>query len=191
MPKKSCVHRKSGKRQRSRKSRKRQRSRKSKKRRKSQNSNGLMTKVWGPAGWVFLHSCVMGYPVKIDNTSAKDRKRRAKTKEFFYSIGHVFPCIYCRESYQRFIKELPIDNHLGSRRQLAKWLYMIHNKVNKKLGVPPCDIPSFKEVYHRYDAYRAKCKPTSSKERQKKLEKGCVVPKDGRKKRCIIKIVNV
>jgi len=65
------------------------------------------------------------------------------------------------------------------------------NKVNKKLGVPKCDIPTFKEVYQRYDAYRAKCRPTSPAERKKKLEKGCVVPKDGRKKKCVIKIVNV
>ena len=154
-------------------------------------SNGMMTKVWGPAGWVFLHSCVMGYPIKINDKNPEDRKRKKKTKVFFETIGHIFPCIYCRESYQRFIKELPIDKFLDSRRKLANWLYQIHNKVNKKLGVPSCDIPSFNEVYGRYETYRAQCEKTTRKNRKERKEKGCVIPKDGKKKRCIVKVVNL
>ena len=57
----------------------------------------MMTKVWGPAGWVFLHSSVMGYPEKIDKHSHQDRKRKRETKKFFESIGYIFPCRYCRE----------------------------------------------------------------------------------------------
>ena len=154
-------------------------------------SNGMMTKVWGPAGWVFLHSCVMGYPLKINEKKPEDRKRKKKTKVFFETIGHIFPCIYCRESYQRFIKELPIDKFLDSRRKLANWLYKIHNKVNKKLGVPRCDIPSFNEVYGRYETYRAQCEKTTQKDRKERKEKGCVIPKDGKKKKCIVKVVNL
>ena len=43
---------------------------------KSNENNGMMTKVWGPAGWVFLHSCVMGYPVKIDKSNKEHRLRK-------------------------------------------------------------------------------------------------------------------
>lgn len=160
-------------------------------REKSDKNNGMMTKVWGPAGWVFLHASVMGYPVKIDEDDRKDRKRKRKTKEFFESIGYIFPCKYCRESYQQFIKELPIDDFLSTRKKLARWLYRIHNKVNKKLGVPKCEIPTFREVYDRYEEYRAVCTQTTSAERSRRIEKGCVVPKNGRKKRCLIKIVDV
>ena len=28
--------------------------------------NGLMTKVWGPAGWLFLHCVTFGYPLDPD-----------------------------------------------------------------------------------------------------------------------------
>ena len=28
--------------------------------------NGMMTKVWGPPGWLFLHCITFGYPHKID-----------------------------------------------------------------------------------------------------------------------------
>jgi hypothetical protein len=152
--------------------------------------NGMMTKVWGPAGWVFLHSCVTGYPTVIDKKDKQHRKRKKETKRFFESIGYVLPCRYCRESYNRFIKELPISRHLDSRQSLSRWLYRIHNKVNRKLGIPRCDIPTFGEVTKRYETYRAKCHRTTKEEREERLEKGCVVPKDGVRKRCIIKIIS-
>ena len=28
--------------------------------------NGMMTKVWGPAGWLFIHSVAYGYPYAIN-----------------------------------------------------------------------------------------------------------------------------
>ena len=149
-----------------------------------------MTKVWGPAGWIFLHSCVMGYPVKINRKSKEDRLRKRMMKRFFETIGYIFPCRYCRESYNIFIKELPIDKFLDTRKKLARWLYRIHNKVNKKLGIPQCDIPTFKEVYDQYDSYRAQCHRTTKRDRDDRLAKGCIVPKDGIRKKCIIKIIN-
>ena len=158
---------------------------------KSQENNGMMTKVWGPAGWVFLHACVMGYPVKIDKSNKEHILRKKKTKLFFKTIGHIFPCKYCRDSYHQFIKKHPINKFLDSRKKLARWLYDIHNMVNNKLGIPKCDIPTFNDVYKRYNSYRADCRQTSKRERENRLAKGCVVPKDGRKKRCLIKIVDV
>ena len=99
------------------------------------------------------------------------------------------PCKYCRESYQDFIKEHPIDKNLNTRKQLTKWLYDIHNKVNHKLGVPDCDIPSFKDIQDKYETYRAKCKKTTDEERLNNLAKGCVTPADGTPKKCEIKVI--
>ena len=101
----------------------------------------MMTNVWGPPGWVFLHSITMGYPYKINPKNKKDISRKEYTKIFFNSLGHVFPCKYCRESYSKYISQHPIDKHLNTRKKLVKWFYDIHNKVNQKLGVPKCDIP--------------------------------------------------
>lgn len=154
-------------------------------------NNGLMTKVWGPPGWMFLHSITMGYPLKINDFNENHIIRKNNTKLFFESIGHVFPCKYCRISYLKFIDELPIDNFLDSRKNLAFWLYQIHNKVNHKLGVPKCDIPSFKKIYQKFDSYRAECSKTTHSQRIKNLNKGCVVPKDGKKRKCVIKVIQV
>ena len=157
----------------------------------SNKNNGMMTKVWGPPGWMFLHCITYGYPDKIDYNNHDHIIRKENMKIFFEKIGHVFPCKYCRESYLNFIKEIPIDNNLDSRKDLVKWLYDIHNKVNDKLGVPQCNIPTIDELNKEYEQYRAQCKKTTSAERIKNLNKGCVVPADGKKKKCVVKVVKL
>jgi hypothetical protein len=79
--------------------------------------------------------------------------------------------------------------HLGSRQELAKWLYDIHNLVNDKLGVPVCERPSFEEIEERYESFRAACKPISEKEKNDKAGKGCIAPAAGKPKRSVIKVV--
>ena len=155
------------------------------------SNEGIMTNVWGPPGWVFLHCITMGYPYKIDTKNKEHISRKQHTKNFFNSLGHVLPCKYCRESYLEYISECPIDKHLNTRKKLAKWFYDIHNKVNQKLGVPKCDIPPFKEFYQKYETYRAKCKQTTDNDRKNRKEKGCVHPKDGISKRSHIKIFDI
>lgn len=156
-------------------------------------NNGMITKIWGPPAWIFLHCVVMGYPVQFDPEDSDHVYRRKGMKKFFKFITCVLPCKYCRESYNKYIKESPIENHLSSRVELARWLYDIHNKVNYKLGIPLCDIPEFIEVYNRYEQYRAKCTITSettSKERDENIQKGCTIPEDGIPKNCTIEIKN-
>jgi hypothetical protein len=154
------------------------------------NNNGMMTKVWGPPGWLFLHCVTFGYPYVIDEFDYTHFQKRNDYKQFFTYLGKILPCRYCRESYNQYIKELPIDNFLGSRKDLCLWLYLIHNKVNDKLGVPKCDIPSFKELQEKYESYRAECKKTTEKERLEKKAKGCVTPIDGIKKKSYLEVIN-
>ena len=155
------------------------------------SNEGIMTNVWGPPGWVFLHCITVGYPYKINSKNKEHISRKKYTKIFFNSLGHVLPCKYCRQSYLQYLTEHPIDKHLDTRKKLAKWFYDIHNKINKKLGVPKCDIPSFKEFYQKYETYRAKCKPTTNQDRKNRKAKGCVKPKDGIPKRTHIKIFDI
>ena len=151
----------------------------------------MMTNVWGPPGWVFLHCITMGYPNKIDPKNKQHLSRKKNTKIFFNSLGHILPCKYCRKSYLEYVHQKPIDKHLNTRKKLAKWFYDIHNKVNQKLGVPKCDIPSFKEFYQKYETYRAKCKQTTKKQRKERKEKGCINPKDGIPKHAYIKVFDI
>jgi len=151
--------------------------------------NGMITKVWGPPGWLFLHCITFGFPFKIDPSNPDHLQKQKDYRDFFTLIGNVFPCKYCRDSYKLFIKDLPIENSLDSRENLTKWLYDVHNKVNEKLDVPACNIPSFESITKRYEEYRAKCKKTPAEEEAEKKVKGCVIPADGTRRKCVMNII--
>jgi hypothetical protein len=99
------------------------------------NSNmGMKTREWGPGAWKFLFSTIMGaYPAKYDK---KNREHR-KTKKYFYymfkSLSYTMGCVFCRNSYAQFWKELPIKHFMDSRINFMYWLYLLKDKVNKKL----------------------------------------------------------
>lgn len=147
-------------------------------------NNGMMTKIWGPPGWLFLHCVTVGYPHTIDMSKPEHVFRKEQTKLFFTSLGHVLPCLYCRDSYNEYIQEHPLtDKILMTRETLSKWLYDIHNLVNEKLNVK--DIPTFNEFYNRYELFRSKCVVSKTEP-----EKGCINSKDGVKKKSVIQIVD-
>ena len=89
----------------------------------------MNTTFWGPSGWEFLHTLTFIYPV---NPSFGDK---VKMREFMNSLCFILPCKYCRLSFTKYIKSLPIDEYLESRDTMIDWLYKIHNKINKKLRI--------------------------------------------------------
>lgn len=98
------------------------------------STSGLSTKSWGPSGWFFLFSCIMGgYPPYIDNNNPEHIEIRQHFRNMFYSLGYTMPCIFCRQSYKTFYQQLPIDKFLTGRIQLMHWLYQIRDFVNQKL----------------------------------------------------------
>jgi hypothetical protein len=101
---------------------------------KYHSNSGLSTKSWGPSGWYFLFSCIMGgYPVKIQKNNLEHKTIKRHFKNMMLSLGYTMPCIFCRESFKKFCKELPIEPHMTGRIELMRWLYEIRNKVNEKL----------------------------------------------------------
>ena len=147
------------------------------------SKNGMQTRVWGPAGWIFLHCIAQNYPQE-PTTQQRDDYR-----EFFRLAGMVLPCRYCRESYQLFISQpgtVLDDKVMRNRTTITKWLYDIHNKINKKLGIKSCI--SFRQVTEKYESFRSKCTKSLPV-----APKGCTGParEGGLRKRCEIKIVDV
>lgn len=95
---------------------------------------GMRTTFWGPSAWNFLFTSVLGtYPEKIDLKNANHLRIKKEFKNLFMSLGYVMPCVFCRDSYKQFIKEMPIDSYLSGRIRLFFWLYKLKDKVNKKL----------------------------------------------------------
>ncbi len=134
----------------------------------SNSNNGLITKIWGPGGWSFMHSISFGYPIKPSNEQKK------QYKQFFMSVGDVLPCSYCRDSYKKFIStgitELT-DDVMENRESLTKWLYYLHEAVNNKLEVDYG--VTYEDVCKRYESFRAVC---GSPDDTKAI--GCLMPLD-------------
>jgi len=149
------------------------------------SGEGMLTSVWGPSLWHYLHTMSFNYPVK---PSKEDKKYY---KEFIMSLKYVLPCKYCRINLRSNLKAIPLDaKALKNRTNFSRWMYCLHEHINKMLkkksGLTYC------QVRERYENFRARC---TKKEMQKKIkktkkrEKGCVNPLHGRKTKCIIRII--
>jgi hypothetical protein len=91
-----------------------------------------MTKLWGPLGWMTLHSISFLYPV---NPSAYD-KLQAMT--FLDSFVETISCHICKSHfigmYNLYKKNHP--EYLNSRQDFAMFIFRAHNTVNKRLDKP-------------------------------------------------------
>jgi hypothetical protein len=95
---------------------------------------GMSTSYWGPNAWNFLFTSIIGnYPYKIDKKNKEHITLQEYYKNFLSSLEFVMPCIFCRKSFKKFIKQLAIEDFLGGRIELMYWLYLIKDKVNNKL----------------------------------------------------------
>lgn len=142
----------------------------------------MNTSAWGPSLWKSLFITVGNYPIKIDETNRLHVAKKRYYKDFLSSLQHILPCKYCRRSYRLFLKELPMKNYLSGRRELMYWLYLIKDKVNKKLiaqerkfphkdGFRTTPSPPFEDVCKYYEQFRAGCSEKTKTCRIPKVKK--------------------
>ena len=139
----------------------------------------MKTKVWGPPAWFFLHSMAMAYPKKINYNNPEHVRIKNAMFSILSNFGAILPCIICGVSYSNYIKteELSIEKYLNSRADLSFFIWLLHEKVNTKLGVPLCDRLSFEDTIKYYYKFRARgktpCNSTTENERINSLLAGC------------------
>ena len=102
------------------------------------------TRFFGPAGWQLLHL------IAAENLPHPSKKR------VFLAQQYILPCRFCRESTMEFMK-----GDFKYREPADRWLYDLHNRVNKKLRdqcssdprviCPPPD-PAFADIKAHYEA---------------------------------------
>jgi len=155
------------------------------------SGDGMLTSVWGPSMWHFLHIMSFNYPV---NPTNEDKKHY---KDFILSLRYVLPCKYCRINLKNNLTQHPITmEDMKDRENFSKYIYQLHETVNKMLNKK--SNLTYEEVRERYEHFRSRCteeKPklfrflSKTKTRKNKKEKGCTEPLYGKKSKCIIKIV--
>lgn len=152
------------------------------------SGDGMLTTVWGPGIWMFLHTMSFNYPVE---PTEEDKN---KYRDFVLSLQYVLPCKYCRMNLVKNFKEHPLTmEKMKSRYTFSKYIYDLHELINTMLNKK--SNLTYDDVQERYEHFRARCtkdlkekkKPIANKTRRK--EKGCTVPLYGKKSKCVIKIV--
>lgn len=151
-----------------------------------QSNDGMLTTVWGPPMWHYLHTMSFNYPV--NPTLANKRKYR----EFVLLLKDVLPCGKCRENLKKNFRSLPLTKQcMKNRETFSRYIFELHELVNhmlhKKSGL------TYEQVRERYEHFRSRCKKSrkvkiTNKKRSSK-ENGCTDPLTGEKSKCVLHIV--
>ena len=91
-----------------------------------------MTKIWGPTGWMTLHSISVCYP---DEPSESDKKI---LQEFMNAFANSITCIHCRQHFGKMFSDYKskVPSWLNSKKDLFLAICRMHNAVNKRLDKP-------------------------------------------------------
>lgn len=156
------------------------------------SGDGMLTTVWGPSMWHYLHTMSFNYPI---HPTLQEKKHY---QTFMLSIQHVLPCKYCRQNLTNNYKAHPLKMcDMKDRESFSRYVYKLHELVNKRLGKKSG--LSYCDVRERYEHFRARCvnekpklfkfNPENKTKKNKKKDKGCTEPLYGKKSKCVIKIV--
>ena len=153
------------------------------------SGDGMLTSVWGPSLWHYLHVMSFNYPIN------PTKIQKQKYKQLLLNFQYTLPCKYCRMNLKKNFKKFPLtDKIFENRNNFSRYIFNLHEQINKLLGKNSG--LTYCEVRDNYEHFRSRCtidKPKifnyTKKKELKTKEKGCTTPMYGKKSKCIIKIV--
>lgn len=91
-----------------------------------------MTKLWGPLGWMTLHSVSFIYPE--EPTQAE----KHIVEKFLEMFGETISCNSCKSHFKiiKTIYKSLYPNYLDSRQNFALFVFRAHNTVNRRIDKP-------------------------------------------------------
>ena len=177
-----------------------------------ESNNGMLTTIWGPATWHLLHCISFNYPTHPTDV------QKQQYRQFVLSLKNVIPCGKCRKNLTKNFAVLPLeDRHMASRDTFSRYIYDLHEVVNRMLH--KTSGLSYESVRNTYEHFRARCASTTNPsksttmakggvagsiagskagsktgskrttQKRNSSEKGCVVPFNGKKTKCVLRIV--
>lgn len=148
------------------------------------SGDGMLTSIWGPSMWHFLHTISFNYPVNPSN------EEKQHYYDYLMSLQNILPCKYCRDNYTKNMKNARFSvNVFKNRNCFSRFIYRLHEEVNTMLG--KTSNLSYKEVKNRYEHFRSRCLIDEKDKivNGKVIEKGCVDSLYGKKSKCVLNIV--
>lgn len=99
------------------------------------------SELWGPKLWFFLHTISFEYPDK------PTQEIKNAHIDFFRSLKSILPCDVCKNHFSEFLKNNPIEDNLGDKEALIRWVLKCHNNVNTLNNKPEW---SYKKLVSTY-----------------------------------------
>ena len=96
--------------------------------------------LWGPHLWRFLHYLSLSYP-----SNPTDEEKEIMLN-FLESLQEILPCEKCRYNFNKHLDNLDM-NVLNSNESFIKWLFNVHNDVNKSNNKPIMEYDDFVKLY--------------------------------------------
>ena len=94
-----------------------------------ESNDGMLTTVWGPPMWHYLHTMSFNYPIK---PSIKEKRNY---RRFILDLENVLPCGKCRENLKLNFQKLPLTmSHMKSRETFSRYIYELHELINDMLN---------------------------------------------------------
>ena len=106
----------------------------------------LDPKIWGPHYWFFLHTIAMSYPIHPNAVTKK------KYYDFVQNIPLFIPVESMAGEFSKLLDQYPVQPYLDNRESFIRWMWFIHNKINKKLEKPKISLNDFYVKY--YEEYK-------------------------------------
>jgi hypothetical protein len=106
----------------------------------------LDPKIWGPHYWFFLHTISMSYPIHPNAVTKK------KYYDFVQNIPLFIPVESIAGEFSKLLDQYPVQPYLDNKESFIRWMWFIHNKINKKLEKPQISLNDFYVKY--YDEYK-------------------------------------
>lgn len=116
------------------------------------DNSSIYPTCWGPAMWFFLHSMSCAYDPQKDHEYYYS---------FFTNLGNVLPCSECKKHYKQNMDPDELSIALVSTENMFKFVYDLHNKVNKQTGIPESKWPSYKSVKEKFTNFKVNCGHTT------------------------------
>ena len=106
----------------------------------------LDPKIWGPHYWFFLHTISMSYPIHPNAVTKK------KYYDFVQNIPLFIPVESIAGEFSKLLDQYPVQPYLDNKESFIRWMWFIHNKINKKLEKPQISLNDFYVKY--YEEYK-------------------------------------
>lgn len=91
-----------------------------------------MTAIWGPLGWMTLHSVSTLYPERPTPSE------KALLSSWLDLFRDTITCIHCKSHFTTMLQNyrMRFPNMLASRQDFAMFVFRAHNAVNARLSKP-------------------------------------------------------